>query len=59
MDQAAPSAVHATLMLLVTHRLDTVSALLANKATTVEHVSIMSQKNPDAPESGTLILLKN
>lgn len=55
MDQAAPFAVHATLMLLVTHRLDTVSALLANKATTAQHVSIMHLKHPDALESRTLI----
>lgn len=44
MGQAAPCAAHATLMLLVTHRLDTVSALLANKATTVQHVRITLTK---------------
>lgn len=58
MDQAAPSAVHATLMLRATHRLDAVSALLANEATTVQHVSIVNPKNHDPLESGTLILFQ-
>lgn len=44
MDQAVSCIVHATLMLLVTHRMDTVSALLANKATTVQHVRITRTK---------------
>ncbi len=38
MDQAVSCDVRATLMLLVTHRVDTASALPAKEATTAQHV---------------------